>query len=273
MTDVVIGSVRGYGWPEMETFIASVELSGFAGDRIMFTEDVAPELLNKLRLLGWTVMPTHTEPGQDYGTARHIPVLEFLRATEYRYVVYCDVRDVVFQTDPTVWLEHNLEDTPWQLACASECLRICDQETNQGWIRSTFGEEILQKLMKENILCAGTIAGTHAAVSKLLSLFCELGREVSGWGFDQAFLNYLVRVPPMREITTVPRMREGFIATCSWFLSGPERFTGLYTDEVPVFDTESCLVRAPITLKPFAIVHQYDRGFGWDRIMRERYKL
>lgn len=270
MPDVLIGSIKGYGWHEIEPFVVSLARTSYQGEKVMFTEAITLEAQGKLTGYGWTQVEVAADRTQDYGTARHIPVLKLLANGEWRYVVYCDVRDLVFQADPTLWLAEHL--APHALVGASECLRIADEPTNQGWIQRTLGPDVLSHLLEEPILCAGTIVGTRAAVTDLLATICELSRHISGWGYDQAYLNYLLRTTRYASHTTIPAMREGFIATCSWFLSGPERFVGRYTDEAPVFDLEAGVVRAPHTLAPFAILHQYDRGGGWDRIIREKYR-
>ncbi len=268
--DALIGSIRNYGWPEIKTFVNSVERCGYSGDKIMFVENVEITAMERLHNLGWTLVHVIADPSQNYGTGRHIPVLEFLRDNPYNYVIYCDVRDLVFQSDPAAWLKEHL--APHELIGASECLRIRDEGTNQSWIVGGLGQAVLNTLWDQDILCAGTIAGTWRAVVDLLTAICQLSRDFSGWGFDQAYVNYLLREPYFKDMTRIAKMEEGFIATCSWFLSGPERFTDKYTDEVPIFDTVTNVVRAPETHAPFAIVHQYDRGGGWEWRMAERFK-
>jgi len=269
VNDVLIGSIKGYGWEEIRPFVVSVDRSGYGGEKVMFTENVTLDATDRLRAYGWQLRPVTADVAQDYGTARHIPVLEFLRTRSYRYVLYCDVRDLVFQADPVPWLVAHL--APHTLIGASECLRIRDEPTNRHWILTTLGQDALTRLLDEPVLCAGTIVGARHAVIELLAMTCELAMSASGWGYDQAYVNHLLRQPPLAAVTRIPRMREGFIATCSWFLSGPERFTGMYTDEAPVFDIENGRVCAPGTLEPFAILHQYDRDGRWTRRIRERY--
>ena len=271
MTDAVLGAIKGYGWDTIRTFVGSIERSGFVGERVMFVEDIAPDALERLQALGWTLVPVQADRSQNYGTARHVPVHDWLGAHDYRYVIYCDVRDSVFQRDPVPWLEKHL--APAQLIGPSECLLIKDQETNYGWIAQGLGRRAADWLCDYEVLCCGTIVGTGRRVFDVLDEMCVLSRNVSSWGLDQAYFNFRLRVQPLLAIMRIPLMLEGFIATLSWFLSGPERFVGKYTDDAPVFDVQDGLVRAPGSLVPFCIVHQYDRGGGWDRIMQEKYAI
>lgn len=269
MTDVLIGLIRDYTWEHISTFVNSVERSGYRGQKVMFVCNVKGDVIARLYDLGWIMIPFTPDPSQDFGTSRHIPVLAFLKENSFRYVIYCDARDLVVQTDPIPWLEANLHEG---LIGASECVRIGDQSTNLGWIQKTVGPGIADALRQEDVLCAGTIVGSCKPVIDLLNDICILSQKTSGWGYDQAYINYLLRVTPFKEMTKVPRMREGFIATCSWFLSWPRIWDSLRTDESPDFDLSTATVYRPGTKEPFCILHQYDRDGEWDKAIRRKYE-
>ncbi len=267
--DVLIGSIKNYSWEHIRTFVVSVDRSRFQGKKVMFTEDIQIDAKWALRGFGWEQVEVISDPNQDYGTARHIPVLDYLKRNPYRHVIYCDVRDVIFQSDPVEWMENHL--APKELIGASECVLLKDQSTNMGWLQRTMGPLNADALKGEDVLCAGTIVGCGGAVILLLDDICRMSRNISGWGYDQAYLNYLLRDPAYRNITSIPRMGEGFIATCSWFLSWPRIWENLRTDESPDFDLASATVYKPGTKEPFCIVHQYDRDQEWDKAIRSKY--
>lgn len=269
--DVVVTTVKNYDWPEIMPFAVSLDRSGFIGTKIMFIENVTQKAKDKLNHYGWTLVDVVADPAQSYATARHIPVVEYLleHGDDYRFVLYIDVRDAVFQSNPSIWLENHL--VPDELVGPSECVLIKNQNVNSRWIRETMGEDVEKWLGEYDVCCCGTIVGTTAAVLEAVTQMCEMSKKLSGWGYDQAYFNYLIRISPLKELTRVLKMKEGFIATCSWFLCDPELWKPFLIDDVPVFDHKNVLVYVPGTTTPFPILHQYDRNSFWARAIQEKY--
>ena len=271
MQDVVLGTIKNYGWPEIAPFANSLHRSGFSGDKVMFVENITLAAQEKLTALGWQLKQVAADSTQSYATARHLPVRDFLfeNRNGYRFALYVDVRDAVFQSDPSAWLEAHL--APAELVGPSECICIGDQDVNSRWIRETMGEEVEKWLAGYEVLCCGTIIGRIRAVAEVVAEMCVKSNFLSGWGYDQAYFNYLVRIPPLQAVTRVLKMREGFIATCSWFLSEPWKWAPYLVDEVPIFDRGRVLVCAPGTEVPFSILHQYDRDPWWKAAIESKY--
>jgi hypothetical protein len=272
MQDVIVTTVANYGWPEIMAFIVSVERSGFSGDKVMFMQNVTQDAQDRLRSKGWTLIEVVADPSQSYATARHIPVRDFLKDNieRYRYVLYVDVRDAVFQSDPSLWLENNL--SPAEIIGPSECMLIKHQPTNSEWIRNTLGQEVLDWLGEYDVLCCGTIVGTIKAVSYVVEKMCEYAAKISGWGYDQAYFNYLLRIPPLKEVTREVNMSSGFIATCSWYLSCYEAVWKPWVNDVwPIFDKENAVVYTPGSDVVFPILHQYDRDVSLAEAIQRKY--
>jgi hypothetical protein len=271
MQDVVIGTIKNYDWPQIAPFANSVHRSGFSGSKVMFVENITSLAHQKLAGLGWQLEAVVADPAQSYATARHLPVRDFLAANweSYRFALYVDVRDAVFQSDPSTWLEAHL--APAELVGPSECVCLGDQDLNSRWIRETMGEEAEKWLSGFEVLCCGTIVGRAGAVAEVVEKMCELSQKISGWGYDQAYFNYLLRIPPLQAVTRVLKMREGFIATCSWFMLEPWKWAPYLIDEAPVFDRERVLVCVPGSGVPFPILHQYDRDLWWKAAIESKY--
>ena len=215
--DVVIGTIKNYGWPEVMPFALSLERCGFIGNKVMFIENISSYCKERLTALGWTLKEVASDSSQSYATARHIPVSDFLNENKdkFRYVLYVDVRDAVFQSNPSIWLENNLKEN--ELVGPSECVLIKDQDVNSRWIKETLGEEIEKSLGNSDVLCCGTIVGGIEPVRYVIQKMCELSKNISGWGYDQAYFNYLTRISPLKEVTRILKMKDSFIATVSWF--------------------------------------------------------
>src|SRR6202035_1392936 len=66
-------------------------------------------------------------------------------------------------------------------------------------------------------LCSGTIAGQAETVLAVMHRMYDLALTVDQvWGIDQGIYNYIARTA-FADVLRVPRMSEGFIATCSAF--------------------------------------------------------
>ena len=271
MRDLVLATVANYGWAEMMAFVVSLDRSGFSGEKVMFIQNVTTDAQDRLRAKGWTLIDVVADSSQSYATARHIPVRDYLQQhkDEFRFVIYVDARDAVFQSDPTIWLENNLY--PAEIIGPSECMLIKNQPTNSEWIRNTLGQEVLDWLGEHDVLCCGTIVGVQKAVSFVIDKMCELSEKVSGWGYDQAYFNYLLRISPLNEVTREVRMSDGFIATCSWYLSCPAHWAPWVNDVWPNFDRDKVMVCAPSTDVAYPILHQYDRDSWWSEAIQRKY--
>ena len=286
-TDAVIGVIRKYGWTDIRTYAVSLARCGFDGDKILFVENISLEARENLLRLGfWLVDFDSPEIIRDknttssdgdalawgfFGRWRWTPINEFLakHSDRYRYIIFCDTRDVMFQTDPSVWLEENLK-APYKLVAAGEGWIVRDEPHNMVWLNA-MGQEILENLADMEVLCSGTFAGEAETMRKVFYDFITLHNKITNpRAFDQGFWNFLARVTH-RDVLYVPKSSEGFVAT-SW--NGKQFYPKAYTvDTPPIFNLEDHVVYAPETGEPFCIVHQYDREVNWratiDQIMAE----
>ncbi len=278
MKDLIIGSIKDFDEPALRPFIHSLTRTGYTGDRIMFSHNITAAAHAKLQKYGFQVRPGH---GGDHGTflerSRFIAPIEFLKkhAHEYRYVVWVDVRDLIFQVNPSVWLEQHMGN--YKILGAGECILIKNQSLNDWWIARMFDHADFRWLREHEVCCGGTLAGTadmmYAALDKILAL-------TTAGANDQAALNYMLRISPFKEVAHVPRMAEGFCCTCSQFLSsGDDGGEERWTDRAPVFNRNDGVVYTPDGVTPFSIVHQIDRHGGpcdrdhkWRDITAEKYK-
>ena len=125
MKDAVLGVIKNCSWPYLRNYAVSLAKCGFEGDKLLFVDDITMEARAKLTELGFTLVdydaPDLKKSGFNswegdplawgrFGRWRFLPVIEWLspRIAEYRNIVWCDVRDVLFQTDPSIWLEENI---------------------------------------------------------------------------------------------------------------------------------------------------------------------
>jgi hypothetical protein len=282
MTDLVLSVVKDRRWCDIDCYALSLAQSGYQGEKVMFVDNVPPDGIANLAALGFQVIPFVT-PQSDahFQTYRFFPATDFLRKQKdkYRFVFWTDVCDLVFQTDPTVWLEQNMGSA--RLIHAKEGRLIKNSGINDIWVQKIVSPEVHARVREEEVLCSGTIQGDSEMMLKLMERMCLESIGISGMqGIDQGLFNHVARTSPFKEVSRTPEMSEGFISTCGMFLSaGEENAPHVWTVEPPYFDRETGLVMTGDRSKPFAIAHGYNRAWGifdpngdWRSILERRYR-
>jgi hypothetical protein len=283
-TDLVITCIAGYGWEQIRPFALSLLHSGFKGDKIILAGNTDPFVIECLDNRGFDVVQFNLEGTDPRGFVikqRFIPLLRFLAAHkhEYRYVIWADAGDQIFQSNPSIWLEQHLPEGIPALVAARECWRIKDEtQFNAPWAKATVPDDY-EWLCNQEICCGGTIAGdaetVFRAISKIYEMLCA-----NPAANDQAAWSYLVHKPfafPVPTKIWIPDMSDGWTATCSavktpTFSSIIGRDESLLTDKAPVFDMTRGLVLTPDGKTPFALVHQYNRDGRWTHIIHQKYR-
>lgn len=276
--DLVISVAKGmYHWREFVPFVASLEAVGFRGTKVFFVDNILPEVRSNLIAHGFSLVD-FTSPEttwQTFGRVRLAPVLTFLKENfrDFRYLIFPDWRDLVFQTNPFIWLEKNLSP-PHKLLGCSEIVKIKDQITMRTWVQHIVDQDTFSWLGEHDICCCGTIAGESQAAYELMCRIYESLSVDDPLRVDQGVLNYLLRVSPFKEITRVPKYEEGFVATVGWIKGlDYEQHKDHFTDSVPDFNESTGLVCPRGKTEPFSIVHQYDRSSSWMALMKKRYMV
>lgn len=273
--DAVIGVVKDMSWPDLRPYAVSLSRCGFGGDKILFTENIPQDAAGHLRQLGFRLVEFQSALSAEdctagntanwgaFGRERYEVVGNFLasRLRLFRNVIWTDVRDVVFQTDPALWLSENLHRPG--IVAAGECWRIGDQPHNAQWAEHASPTDYA-RLKEKEVVCGGTLAGDSLSMLTLFQCMTSLCEHIKDpLAGDQGILNYLLWASGSMLSGTVyvPRMREGWTAT-AWATKHylPNAYT---VDEAPVFDTSDHVVYTPDGVTPFSIVHQYDRDADW----------
>ncbi len=273
-TDAVISVVRNHTWTQIAPYAVSLSRSGFRGTKLMFVDGIDSLAESNLKRLGFVLVPFRTkEPARFVTRDRFVPVVEYLKKNwqQHRNIVWSDVRDVIFQSDPSVWLERNL--APSRLLGCSESLLVKDDPGgyNEKWMNESFAHDrdAREIIWNNEIVCGGTIAGDAEAMRDLLqAIYTMTTSNVN----DQIALQYLMRVSPFKEISRVPKNSEGFCATLSWQCGRGQALNGKkLIDACVFFDSASLLIMTPDRRTPFAIVHQYDRDTWWQQQLARKY--
>lgn len=273
--DLVLASVRGYSWEQIRPYVISLERTGCTAQKVMIVDQVSTEAKIELQARAWNVREYIFPAGtmEDFITHHQfIPVVDFLAKTknDFRYIIKTDVRDIVFQSDPFVWLaKHNHE-----LVAAHESWRVRDEQYVSGaWRASSYPPGAVSWLLNEQTINSGELAGTPKIMARLWADVLALARPGSN---DQSTVNYLLRTPAYKGKFVISPLDDGWAVCCAPFRT--EQFRSeidfnpaLFTDTIPVFDKAAGMVYTT-TGVPFCIVHMYDRDPEWTKIMQEKYR-
>lgn len=278
--DLIVGTAISQGWKDIELFANSVSRCGFRGKKILFVEDVSEEAATNLVQLGFELLDLNASAFPRYdaerkwatvGTARFRPVYEYLEAhTDVRYVFWTDVRDVVYQSDPSVWMEENLVP----LAIGSECIAIKDEPGNAQWVRNAFDESTYESVKDFDVLNSGTFAGMAYVVKEFCKAIYEISSKAPVLPVDQGVVCVLPHKLTFGGLTHIPKMKEGFAAVVSSFLwLGPtkeqRKYAGKLNDVCP--ECRDGVAYPAGQQKPFVILHQYNRDPRWYSEVNNRY--
>lgn len=275
--DAIIGAAVGLTWEELRNYAVSLSRCGFEGRKVLLINDLAQDVVSKLESLSFELVSFPPLPelvGVNcrssenvgawtlLGKYRYAPALDFMQAfaQDLRYVLWTDVRDILFQTDPMNWMEDNLE--PFDIAIGTEGWRIGDQPSNDAWVKFVASADEYRELQKMDVLCSGCIGGKASAMIELFETLLVHFKKSDPRANDQGVVNRLLRQRPFnQDRVKIACADDGFVAT-GWpnkkFLD-----KAYSTDRSPIYDGQTYAVLTPDGDTPFSIVHQYDRDPGW----------
>lgn len=273
MRDLIIGMATKYDWEQLEPFVLSIMRSGFDGDKVLFVRDNPKETLDRLLDLGFTLLQlsprAENEPKYFPYVQRFLLIHQFLVQHPYRYVFCADTRDLVFQHNPTTWVEEHIGES--KLIVAPEYIAHKDQAGNMAWLHQGFAE-VESWMAPRPIFCSGLISGQAAYVRDLSLAIYLMARHLSEhmWGSDQPVFNFIMQQKAYSDITLVPAMKDHWAVNCC-VLSSTSNRRAMFDAPPPRPFVTDWNYGIP-DLSEFTIVHQYDRIPPLQEIIQKRYK-
>jgi hypothetical protein len=270
--DLIIGAFSNYGYDEVKPWIDSINQCGFIGDKVLITINASEETNQKIRDAGFTVITKTSDGKMMFHMERFLHLFNYLKDKkyDYRYVITTDVRDVVFQSNPSEWLERNIIEDKTMVA-SSEAIQIKNETWNRENIFKCFGETFYEHIKESPVLCVGTLAGRNKSIRDLCAMLFQLSINRADWVADQAAYNFLMRMYPYNSDTYIANLEDAWAinAHVTNRESQYEEFGPYLLEERPFF--EDGLVKDAKTKKPFVIVHQYDRVRAWKKFYEDKF--
>ncbi len=264
MKYTIVGCITKYGINQIRPFVESIEKSGFSGEKLMLVYEITQDTIDYLTKKGWILV--QSEPQQHIILQRFRDMYQVLNQYETDVVIWVDVKDIVFQKNPTEWLNKWMRR---DILAFSESLKFRDE----AWARLNAGTSFPMEwewLQNEEIYCAGTIVGKREAIR---DLFIDIYR----WSLttanpeqlaDQAAYNILIHMHQWKDKVQFVKQQEGFAAQLHLKLKNGNDLP--YTEHLPRIVGESEVQTIKDEL--YVLVHQYDRDEDFKKIIENKYK-
>ena len=253
--NLIIGCVTEYRIPQIYNWVKSIEKSGFVGDKMMIIYNTDQDTINFLESNGFKIIRSVLK--HHIVVQRFFDIYRAIKDLDYKYIISTDVKDVIFQYDPVVWLLENLKEDK-KVIVSSECLKYKDENWGKNNMKASY-PHFQEVMMEKEIYNAGTIAGEFSTfvdfVKKVFDLSCQ--------GFppqpDQAALNIITHLLNP-DIVRKTAQNEGWCAQLGTTMDSRvlNESGHLLTEEEPVWNYETMKMMTAKN-KEFALVHQYDR--------------
>lgn len=212
MQDIIISAISDYTYDDLKVWINSMERCGYKGRKALVVHNILDETIERLKDKGFEIFLTTDKRnsandgylyapnfGNRVTVTRHFFNWYFLRQlTGIRNVISVDI-DIVFQSDPSEWLEKNLGDKKLNYGC--EALRYKDEGWGNQNLMNCFGH-LIHDMMKDNpIYNAGSMAGEYNTFLDFsIALYCVI-EKIQDSVPDQAGVNFLLSLEPYKSIT------------------------------------------------------------------------
>lgn len=263
---IIFGCITKYKPEDIRPYVESIDQSGFKGGKVMLVYDVPHETIDYLKSKGWDLFGSELQ--QHIILQRFRDAYKLLENFEDETIIWTDVKDVIFQTDPSVWIEKNMSK---EILSFSECITFKDDEWAVVNAGTSFPME-WEWLQNKTSYCAGTIVGKGYA---LKDLFLEIYR----WSMtssnpeqlsDQAAYNVLINLNHFKENVQFVDQEEGFVTQLGTVLVKKDHFGDKLLEPTPLVDSNYIVRNQKGDV--FPLVHQYDRIPQFKEFIYKKYK-
>lgn len=285
MTDLIIGCYTNYDWDTIRFWANSIEKSGFTGDKAMvvFNSDFAT--VQALLDRGFNIFAFNRDDSQQrffYNGNFSVVVHRFFHMWQYLNqlpegktydnVIATDVKDVVFQSNPSEWLKKNLGGK--KILVSSESLRYGDEPWGNENMARSF-PMMHSWMFDKTIWNCGVLAGKFDVMKDLflniyLSCLGSPQHVPGGGGPDQAALNILLNLEPYKKITKFANSEDGWACQAGTTVD-PLKVANLgpkLLEPPPSWDGEFATTSKG---KKHVVLHQWDRIPAWAPAVEARY--
>ena len=277
MKDCIVGCATNYDWSKLKYWVNSINASGFEGDKVLVLMNCDKDTVQKVTDAGFSIIAFNqdAEGNLTYQSQlmvhveRFIHIYKLLKDNLYRYVITTDVKDVIFQKNPSTWLEENLSDKE-DLVFASESIKYKDEPWGRENLTQCYGQGIYDDFKNNTIFNVGVLAGRGYAMRDLvLQLFLNcLNRPIPI--VDQAVFNVMISRHPYLKSSMYTTSETGWACQLGT-TADPSKinsFRPFLLEPSPKLEDDKVVTSEGIE---YTIVHQYDRIPEWKKVIEAKY--
>ena len=250
---IILGCITKYKPIDIQPYVESIEDSGYQGRKVMMVYDVPNDTIDYLKAKGWDLYGGKLN--QHIILQRFIDCYKLLETMKGEIVIWTDVKDVIFQKDPSTWIEKNKKKP---IMSFSECITFKDDEWAVTYAVTSFPME-WEWLQNKTSYCAGTIVADSEYLKDLFIDIYRWSLTTSNQGqlSDQAAYNVLINLSQFKDIVQKVEQEEGFVTQLGTVWVKKDHFGDKLLEPTPKLGIDGKLVNQKGDT--FVIVHQYDR--------------
>lgn len=277
MKDLIVGCATNYDWSKLKYWVNSINRSGFEGDKVLILMNCDKDTVAKISDAGFSIIAFNQdgagnltyESSMMVHVERFFHIYQCLKNNLYRYVITTDVKDVIFQKNPSTWLENNFTDNE-DLLFSSESMKYKDEPWGNQNLMETFGPQIYEEFKNNTIFNVGVLAGRGYAMKDLMmNIFTScIGRPIKIC--DQSTFNFLISRHPYLKSSIYSTSEDGWACQLGTTAdpSKLEQFKPFLLEPSPKLDGDKVVTSEGIE---YTIVHQYDRVPEWKKVIEAKY--
>ena len=277
MKDLIVGCATNYDWSKLKYWVNSINTSGFEGDKVLILMNCDKDTVQKVTDAGFSIIAFNQDANGNLTyqsqlmvhVERFVHIYKLLKDNQYRFVITTDVKDVIFQKNPSVWLENNLTDKE-NLVFASESIKYKDEPWGRENLTQCYGQGIYEDFKNNTIFNVGVLAGRGYAMRDLvLQLFLNcINRPIPI--VDQAVFNVMISRHPYLDSSMYTTSETGWACQLGTTAdpSKIDSFRPFLLEPSPKLEGDKVVTSEGIE---YTIVHQYDRVPEWKKVIEEKY--
>lgn len=268
--DLIIGVFSNYKYDDVKPWVKSSKDCGFKGDVVLIGINIDDETVEAIEKDGVIVVRARKHSPQMIHMERFLHIYDFLKHNEgkYKHVISTDVRDVVFQKNPSDWLDRVFDFEG--IVSSGEAILIKNEAWNRNNIVKNFGEQFYMDVMNYPVQCVGILAGTLEMMRDLCFYLYQMSLNRPDWVADQAAYNMIVHTGPWKNLTYFAELSD------AWAINGHvtnyekdmAKFEPYLLEGRPYVKGDKIVNESG---EEFYIVHQYDRVREWKSIYEKKY--
>ena len=264
--DVVISTITKFYPKDIEPWVESLNRCGFTGKRMVVVYDVPQETIDYLKKNHFDVFGSQLQ--HHLFNQRFRDTALILKDYECDRIIWTDIRDVIFQSNPTTWL-NKYQEKPI-IAC-SEAVKLGDDDWAQVCAGTSFKLE-WNWLQHEESYCAGTILGDKEYIMDLFHNIFRWGitGENPAQAADQPAYNILIKQKQFKDIVQFVPQESALAVQMGTTYIKKDFFGDKLMEPTPLVLEDGTVTNQKG--EPFCIVHQYDRNENLKKTTHMKYK-